>query len=62
MVPHTMFKPYAHFGTEGITADLLYFWEAVRRLEVNGIKVIHVTADGASPNRKFFRMQCYLHP
>ena len=61
MVRGTMFKlsfPYAHFGTEGITADLLYpiVWEAVRRLEVNGIKVIHVTADGASPNRKFFRM------
>ena len=58
MVRGTMFKlsfPYAHFGTEGITADLLYpiVWEAVRRLEV---KVISVTADGASPNRKFFRM------
>ena len=61
MVRGTMFNlsfPYAHFGTEGITADLLYpvIWEAIRRLEVNEIKVISVTADGASSNRKFFRM------
>ena len=50
--------PYAHFGTEGITADTLYpiVWEAVRRLEVDGFKVISVTADGDSANRKFFRM------
>ena len=55
--------PYAHFATKGITADLLYpmVWEAVRRLEVSGLKVIFVTANGASPNRKFFRMHKSPH-
>ena len=31
-------------------------WEAVRHLESSGFKVIGITADGASPNRKFFSM------
>lgn len=61
MVRGLLFKlefPYAHFGTEGITADFLYplIWEAIRLLEVDGVKVLCITADGASPNRKFFRM------
>ena len=61
MVRGLMFKlefPYAHFGTQSITGDLIYpiVWEAVRRLEASELKVICVTADGASNNRKFFRM------
>ena len=51
--------PYAHFPTrKGIVADMLFpiVWEAIRQLEAIGFKVISVTADGASPNRKFFRM------
>ena len=50
--------PYAHFGTQGVTAELLYpiVWECIQRLEASGLKVLFVTADGASPNRKFFRM------
>lgn len=50
--------PYAHFATRGITADTLFpiVWEAVRELESIGCKVISVTADGASANRKFFCM------
>ena len=50
--------PYAHFGTDGATADFLFpiIWEAIRQLEGIGFKVICVTGDGASPNRKFFRM------
>lgn len=50
--------PYAHFGTRGATGDLLFpmIWEAIRRLEARELKVICVTADGASPNRKLFRM------
>ena len=61
MVRGMMFKlefPYAHFGTCGVTGEMLYsiVWEAIRRLEASEIKVICVTADGASPNRKFFRM------
>ena len=61
MVRGIFFKlefPYAHFATEGITADLLFpiVWEGVRQLESIRLKVICITADGASPNRKFFRM------
>ena len=61
MVRGMMFKlefPYAHFGTCGVTGDMLYpiIWEAVRRLESSGLKVICVTADGASPNRKFIKL------
>ena len=50
--------PYAHFATEGASADTLYpiIWEAIRRLELDGVKVICITADGSSSNRKFFRM------
>ena len=65
MVRGIFFKmefPYAHFGTDGITADTLYpiVWEAVRRLEIDGVKVICVTADGDSSNRKFFKMHNHL--
>ena len=61
MVRGLLFKlefPYAHFATNGITADFLYHivWEAVRLLEADDIKVLCITADGASRNRKFFRM------
>ena len=61
MVRGMMFKlefPYAHFGTCGVTGEMLYpiVWEAICRLEASQIKVICVTADGESPNRKFFRM------
>lgn len=50
--------PYAYFSTRGTTADLLcpIVWEAVRLLEADGIKVMCITADGASPNRKFFKI------
>ena len=50
--------PYAHFATQGVTADFLYpiLWEAIRLLEADSVKVLCITADGASPNRKFFRM------
>ena len=59
MVRGIFFKldfPYVHFGTQGVTADFLFpiVWEAVRQLEGIGCKVISITADGASPNRKFF--------
>lgn len=51
--------PYAHFPTrKGIVGKMLFpiVWEAIRQLEAIGFKVISVTADGASPNRKFFKM------
>lgn len=50
--------PYAHFPTTGITGDFIFLivWEAIERLERLGFKVLVITADGASANRKFFRM------
>ena len=61
MVRGIMFKlefPLAHFGTRDAAGDILFpiVWEAVRRLEARELKVLCITADGASPNRKFFRM------
>ena len=46
--------PYAHFSTDSLSGDQLFpiVWEAIERLERIGFKVIAVTADGASPNRK----------
>lgn len=48
--------PYAHFGTSGITADLMFpiLDDALYRLESRGIKVISITDDGAISNRKLF--------
>ena len=50
--------PYTHLGTNRITADFIFpiVWEAIRQLESIVFKVIFMTADGASTNRKFFRM------
>lgn len=50
--------PYAQFACSSVTGDLLFqpFWEAVRRLEFLGLKVVAATADGASTNRRFFRL------
>ena len=48
-----LIKPHAHFARHGATGDVLFpkVWEAIRRLESSGIKVLCVTADGARPNR-----------
>lgn len=49
----------AHFATDGVTADQLMplFWEAVAVLEIScNLWVIATTFDGASPNRRFYRM------
>ena len=50
--------PYAHFCSCGVTGEELFpiVWEAICQLEASEIKVLCVTADGANPNRKFFRM------
>ena len=61
MVRGLFFKfdfPLAHFSTVGVTGDTLYpiVWEGIRLIESTGLKVIAITADGASPNRKFFRI------
>ncbi len=62
MVRGLLFKlefPLAHFSTIGITYEYLFpiVWEGIRLLETYGLKVLCVTCDGASPNRKFFGMQ-----
>ena len=49
----------AAFATEGITADFLYpiIWEAIEVIHVDaGLKVLFITCDGASSNRKFFTL------
>ena len=49
----------AHFATTGITAAQLMplFWEAVCILETTcNLWVIAATSDGASPNRRFYRL------
>ena len=50
--------PYAHFPTTSLTSDQLLpiVWNAVERLERIGVKVVAITADGANPNRKMFRL------
>lgn len=50
--------PYAHFPTTNIKAEQLFdiVWETIERLEHMKFKVIVVCADGASTNRKMFRM------
>ena len=50
---------FAYFATKGVTSYQLMpiFWEAVFILEVTcKLYVIATVSDGASPNRKFFRM------
>ena len=50
--------PYAHFATKDLNGAELFhiIWEAIERLEQLGFKVIALTGDGASCNRKFFRL------
>ena len=50
------------FATDGITDYQIMpiFWQAVKYLEKINLKVIAATADGASQNRKIFRMHKHL--
>ena len=50
--------PYAQFPCASLSADQLFpiVWGCIERLEMCGFKVIALTADGASCNRKFFNM------
>ena len=48
--------PLAHFATSGITSDQLFpiLWKSVEICELDlGLKVLYITSDGASPNRRF---------
>ena len=48
----------ATFATTGVKSFQIMpiFWKAVLYLEKRGLKVVSCTADGASPNRTFFRI------
>ena len=50
--------PFAQFPTNGVAAYQLYplISEAILRLEMLGFKVICLTSNGASPNRKLCRI------
>ncbi len=50
--------PYAQFPCCDLTEEEMFipFWEAVRRLETIGLKVLAATFDGASPNRRLVKI------
>lgn len=50
--------PYAAFPCSAISGNTLFplVWEAVRWLEGLGLEVLALMVDGASPNRKFFKL------
>lgn len=50
--------PFAQFATMGITADTLFplVLGTVYHLEPCGLRVVAFACDGATPNRKFFKM------
>ena len=50
--------PYAQFPCTAVTGSQLYpvLWEAVCRLETMGFRVIGLTCDGLSANRRLFSM------
>ena len=52
----------ANFATDGISASPMFplLWKAISICEKCSLKIIAVTCDGASPNRKLFRMRCHL--
>ena len=51
--------PYAQFACANLSGDLLVdpIWEAISRLERQGIKVLALTCDGASINRRLWNLQ-----
>ncbi|XP_046553262.1 uncharacterized protein LOC124262759 [Haliotis rubra] len=51
--------PFFCLATDGITSATLYppIWETVRILTIEcGLKPLFITCDGATPNRKFFKL------
>ena len=58
MVRGLFIFPYAQCPSHGIAADYLFpiAWEVVKDLECADFKVISLTGDKASPNRKSIRM------
>lgn len=50
--------PYVQFSVATASGDILHpiVWQCIEHLEMVGIKVLALVCDGASTNRKFFRM------
>lgn len=50
--------PYAQFACSKLSGDLLMdpVWEAISRLERQGISVLSLTCDGASTNRRLWKL------
>ena len=50
--------PYAQFACSNLTGDLLIdpVWEAISRIERQGIQVLALTCDGASTNRRLWKL------
>lgn len=50
--------PYAQFACHTLTGELLVdpVWEAISRLERQGIRVLALTCDGASTNRRLWKI------
>ena len=50
--------PVSQYPTNGLKGEKLFpiIWESIKALELNGLHVLSVTSDGASANRKFYRL------
>ena len=50
--------PYAQFAVANLSGDLMVdpVWEAISRLERQGIRVLALTCDGASANRRLWKL------
>ena len=50
--------PYAQFLCKTLSGGVLspVLWDLVRNLELIGLRVVALTGDGVSSNRKFFAM------
>ena len=57
--------PLATFATDGIKSAFIYpvIWEAIEIVEMDAeMKVLFLCCDGATPNRKFFKVHDQLNP
>ncbi|XP_022107675.1 uncharacterized protein LOC110988468 [Acanthaster planci] len=54
----SLHAPVGYYPTTGVTSDQLYacLYEAILYVETAGFKVRALVSDGASPNRKFYRI------
>ena len=61
-IVNTLSISLATFATTVVSSFQLMpiFWTAIRYLEKINLKIISATADGAPPNRKFFRIHKFM--